>query len=97
MNTKWTLGAIVATALLSSHTIAAGQADDWQIAMLNNPSVAQLKMEARGRVFIYDGLHEADINNAMDKQFDRVERMMFVRTQYAQKPEENQVPDDGCD
>lgn len=97
MNTQWILGAIAATALVSSHTIAAGQADDWQIAMLNNPSVAQLNMEARGRVFIYDGLHEADIDNAMDSQFNRVERMMFVRTQYAQKPEENEAPDDGCD
>ena len=43
---------------LTSATGALAAEQDWQQAMLHNPSAAQLEMERRGRVFIYDGLDD---------------------------------------
>lgn len=52
----------------------------WQLALLYNPSEQQLKVERRGRVMIYDGLRGAEIDRALDEEFDRIEHMMFVNT-----------------
>jgi hypothetical protein len=78
---------------ISTGALSAQQ--DWQRAMLHSPSAAQLKMERRGRVFIYDGLDEAEVDRAMDSQFGRVDNMMFVRTQ--KKTESGEAPaDEDC-
>ncbi len=80
--------------------------DDWQLRMLNKPSQAQLELEKKGRVFIYDGLTDAQVEQAVDQQFDRMEAMMFVRTKVTDTdgeimtdPESGEwiVEDDGCD
>jgi hypothetical protein len=67
-----------------SPVVSAAEDDDsmraWQLSLLYEPSPAQLKVEDRGRVVIYDGLHGADIDRALDEQFERVENMMFVNT-----------------
>lgn len=52
----------------------------WQLQMLFHPSGEQLQMESRGRVFIYDGVTSADIDQAMDRNYERIENMMFVNT-----------------
>jgi hypothetical protein len=88
---------IVALALgcLTSATGALADQRDWQQAMLHNPSAAQLKMERRGRVFIYDGLEETEVNQAMDTQFGRLDSMMFIRTKKTAEGGD-QIADDDC-
>lgn len=70
---------------------------DWQLEMIHDPSAAQIKVEERGRVYIYDGLYESDVKLAMDTQFDRVDNMMFVRTKVETPQGEIETEDDGCD
>ena len=81
-------------------------ADDWQLRMLNQPSEAQLALEKKGRVFIYDGLTDVQVEKAVDQQFERMGSMMFVRTVLTDRngerltdPESGavMVEDDGCD
>ena len=70
----------------------------WQLGLLLNPSVHQLDLERKGRVVIYDGLRSADIDRALEQQFDRIDSMMFIGT-VVTDPEtgEVMVEDDGCD
>ena len=70
---------------------------DWQLEMIHDPSAAQIKVEERGRVYIYDGLYDSDVKLAMDTQFDRVDNMMFVRTKVETPQGETETEDDGCD
>lgn len=97
MNAKTSTAIWIAASLLWSGFGWASQSGDWQLSMLHEPSPAQLKMEKRGRVFIYDRLHETDIELAMTTQFDRLERMMFVRTQRTTQDNEVETADDDCD
>jgi len=72
---------------------------------LFEPTQAELQQEAAGRIYIYDGLSDADIARAMDDEFFRVENMMFIRVR---KTDKNGAPmtdpdtgipvfqDDGC-
>jgi hypothetical protein len=81
-------------------------ADSWQEKMLFNPTPAQLEVEkSRSRIMIYNGLKDTQIVQAMDRQFDRIEHMMFTGTQVTDKsgeviidPDtgEARVEDDGC-
>ncbi len=70
---------------------------DWQVRRLLQPTPEEQQRDASGRVFIYDGLHEEQVNKAMDKQFHRVDAMMFVRTRVTSANGETEVEDDGCD
>ena len=72
---------------------------------LFDPTPAELRQEAKGRIYIFDGLSDADIARAMDEEFARVQSMMFIRVK---KTNENGevlrnpdtgtvvVQDDGC-
>ena len=91
--------------LLASGQLGAAS-DDWQLRMLNQPSEAQLALEAKGRVFIYDGLTDAQVEQAVDQQFDRMGSMMFIRTVVTDTDGETMtdpvtgelmVEEDGCD
>jgi hypothetical protein len=84
--------------LLAPLARAADANDDFQYNLLFNPTTAQLKIEERGRVMIYDGLANAVVERALDEQFDRIEHMMFVRTPQSAPDDDDQytVEDDGC-
>jgi hypothetical protein len=78
----------------------------WQMARLLEPTQADLRAEAKGRVMIYDGLTDRDVERAFDEQFDRLEHMMFIRVVVtddsgkARRSETGEVvteSDDGCD
>ncbi len=91
-----------------SHALA-GELDSmrkWQIELLFNPVESQLRLEDKGRVFIYDSLKTSDIERVLEEQFDRIEHMMFVRTVTTdeegnpvldRETGEFVVDDDGCD
>ena len=70
--------------------------NNWSLNQLLNPSAGQLKAEQRGRVAIYDGLHESTVDKALDNQFGRIEHMMFVRVTHT-TPEGDEWADDDCD
>ena len=44
------------------------------------PTATEERLERHGRVYIYDGLRESDVDWALDTQFERIDSMMFVRT-----------------
>jgi hypothetical protein len=68
--------------LMFQDSLAAGGSNDWELKQLHDPSPSLRKMESAGRVTIYDGVVVADVDAAMDRQFDRIESMMFIRTKY---------------
>jgi hypothetical protein len=59
---------------------SAASSSNWQVKQLNDPSPGLVQAEARGRVTIYDGLREQQVERAMDEQFERIDNMMFIRT-----------------
>ena len=78
----------------------------WQMSLLFNPGDHQHEMERRGRVFIYDGLRDTKVEQALDEQYDRIEGMMFINTVVTDDdgvpmtdPETGEllVENDGCD
>lgn len=81
------------------------QLEDWQQKRLFDPTERQLRMEQKGKVFVYVGLTDRDIVRAMNERFDRVESMMFANTIVTDdsgKPKRDKktgsivVEDDGC-
>jgi hypothetical protein len=99
---------VLAMSSLFSNSTMAGDdpARNWQLSLLFNPGEQQYKMENRGRVFIYDGLRDTEVERALDEQYDRVESMMFVNTVITDEDGEPLrdedtgemlVENDGCD
>jgi hypothetical protein len=104
--------ATLVTVLSLSMSVAAGANADsssmknWQMTRLLEPTPADRKSEEKGRVMIYDGLTDKDVERAFDEQFDRVEHMMFTHTLVTDdsgEPERSDggefitEGDDGCD
>lgn len=69
--------------------------ESYQERVLFDPSESNLAAEARGRVMIYDGLKEEDVDRALETQFDRIQNMMFINTQRVQEDGEY-ASDDDC-
>ena len=97
MKINVTLLAILVGAQLWGAAALANASGDWQLAMIHQPSSAQLTVEDRGRVFIYDRLSDADVELAMNTQFHRLDHMMFVRTKVETAKGVEPVIDDGCE
>jgi hypothetical protein len=81
--------------------------DIYQIELrrLFEPTEAERAAEAAGRIHIYDGLRDVDVERALEEEFDRVDSMMFIRVRPTDQrgdvlrdPETGleQVEDDGC-
>jgi len=81
-----------------------GMFDKWQNNRLFQPTARQQAQEARGKIVIYDGLTDSTVDKAMDRNFDRIQNMMFIRvirTGKTGKPIHKQdgsveVEDDDC-
>jgi hypothetical protein len=78
---------------------------DIELRRLFAPTNSELRAEDAGRIYIYEGLRDTDVARAMNEEFDRVESMMFIRTQKTDKKGEVKkdpetgtaiVEDDGC-
>ena len=84
---------------------AGNEVDKIQLKNLFEPSQSQLRRETKGHIYIYDGLTDRLVNQAMDKQFNRIQNMMFVGTIVTDTQGEPTVDDrgvvivedDGCD
>ena len=94
--TRRRLGGLLLVSVLVSVPVAAGADDSFQMNALFNPSQALQRAEARGRVMIYDGLDEEDVERALDEQFERIEYMMFTRTRHIEPDGAVVTENDGC-
>lgn len=54
--------------------------EQWQLRRLNDPSERERMHERKGNVYIYEGLTDHDVEAALEKNFDRIEYMMFLGT-----------------
>lgn len=77
---------LAATAFLCSVQVGASEAsaqtnlEQWQLRRLNAPTERELAHERKGRVYIYDGLSDREVDHALSAHFGRIEYMMFVGT-----------------
>jgi hypothetical protein len=87
---------VLASVLGSAQAAESASATEWQLALLFNPSEQQIKVEEKGRVVIYDGLKSAEVEKAMEQEFERIEHMMFIRTKVPSDTGGYVEADDGC-
>ena len=71
---------LISLPMLACATVALGAPSltEWQLDRLFDPSPKQLAQERSGQIFIYDGLTEQHLAAALERQFNRVDSMMFV-------------------
>jgi hypothetical protein len=62
---------------------------EWRLRWLTQPTPREPEQEESGQVYVYDGLLDRGIENALDRHFDRIQYMMFVG---AVKPEASGQP-----
>lgn len=95
----------IAGLLLISPITQAKDLRDIELRRLFEPTPAERRAERAGRVYIYEGLREDDIERALREQFDRASSMMFIRVQpnpatSSRPAEDGSTPvsyqDDGC-
>lgn len=89
---KGVVAALLVVATLPPQVIAG--ANSYMYEMLESPSQTVLSAEAKGRVTIYDGLKNETVERALDQQFNRIESIMFIRTQDEQENGEYEADDD---
>jgi len=104
--TIWTTSCVLAPPLLfAAPSISAADVADIEQRRLFDPTAGELAAEHGGRIYIYEGLRDTDIERAMEQHFDRIENMMFIRTiktdeKGAVKRDaatgEIEIEDDGC-
>jgi hypothetical protein len=96
---------LLSVLLASASGVTAGDLRDIELRRLFEPTPVELHAERAGLVYIYDGVRDTDIERAMAEQFDRIQSMMFIRTQMTDKTGHLkrdeatgaiEVEDDGC-
>lgn len=75
---------------------------DYQHRRLLAPTPAERRQEARGGIYIYDGMPTNVVDTAMDQAFERIDNMMFIRIRDlpatgAGLAEDDDDSDDECD
>ena len=99
------IASMVIGAVCLSGAVQARDLRDIELRRLLEPTPAEVRQEHEGRIYIYDGLKEADIEQAMREQFPRVDSMMFIRVKPTPAPPQadpSDAPapayyqDDGC-
>ena len=79
----------------------ASTADDmlYDMRRLMSPTKAERAAEVGGAVHIYDSIDINDVDAAMDKHFDRIQNMMFIRIHHLPPTGAGpaEVEEDGCD
>jgi hypothetical protein len=64
----------------ASADLAQTNLEQWLLRRLIEPTERERAHEREGHVYIYDGLIDREVDQAMDAHFDRIEYMMFVGT-----------------
>jgi hypothetical protein len=91
--------------LLYPCTLLAADITEIEKRRLFEPTASERAEEAAGRIYIYDGLPDKVVEEAVDQEFHRIENMMFIRTKKTNpdgsvrkdpKTGDVQVEDDGC-
>ncbi len=72
---------VLCTSTVQAQDSATTEDNRWQQRRLFEPTASERLAEAKGRVVIYDGLQDVEVAQAMDQEFERVDSMMFIRTQ----------------
>jgi len=84
---RWIFGCMLAAAALMC-ALPVGAAEDseqtnleqWLLRRLNQPTEHERAHEREGNVYIYDGLTDREVDQALSAHFDRIEYMMFLGT-----------------
>jgi hypothetical protein len=77
-------------------SLAAGHFAEGGYQGLHQPSPALRASERRGRITIYDQIPVAQVERVLDEQFERIDSLMFVRTQHPVADGGSETDDD-CD
>ncbi len=54
--------------------------EQMQHRRLFEPTESEMRHEAKGSVYIYEGLTDKAVQRALEEEFERVGSMMFIRT-----------------
>jgi len=54
--------------------------EKWQLRRLFLPNEREREHESKGNVYIYEGLTDRQVEDAMSRHFDRIEYMLFLGT-----------------
>ena len=79
-------GILALTTLIGTASAAADRSPEltelqkWQLRRLFLPNERELEHERKGNVYIYEGLTDRQVEEALNRQFDRIEYMLFLGT-----------------
>jgi hypothetical protein len=104
---RFIMGFVLVANLLMCAMPAGASADSgqtdlelWLLRRLNDPTERERTHEREGNVYIYDGLTDRQVDQAMNLHFDRIEYMMFVGTRKseptAETPSDAETESPGC-
>ena len=79
------------------YTVDADNYSDYQLRRLFDPTKSESVAEKKGKVHIYDGLSSAQVDDALNHHFKRIDNMMFTQIVHIDEQGEQYVEDDGCD
>ena len=79
VETKLFLMIVSLSGIATEGVVAEDDSMDWQMQQIYPPGKGLLQREQRGRVTIYDGFTDVQVDHALDRNFPRMGNMMFTR------------------